>query len=48
MDLFNLLQQAVAVARALDSALLLMASVAVLAISVVVITVLRRMVSYYF
>ena len=45
MDLSNLLQQVMAVVRALDSVLLLVAHVAV---SVAVIAVLRRMVSYYF
>lgn len=45
MDLPSLLQQAVAVVRALNSVISLMASVAV---SVAVIAVLRRMVSLYF
>ena len=45
MDLPSLLQQAVAVVRALNSVISLMASVAV---SVAMIVVLRRMVSLYF
>ena len=45
MDLPSLLQQAVAVVRALNSVISLMASVAV---SVAVIAELRRMVSLYF